>query len=342
MGFQNPIVGGTALRIPAIQSPNFQAGSLGWIIRIDGSAEFNNVVIRGGVIVSGTSLYYNGTPAAGNLFMSISAAAGTDSFGNAYVKGVGLYGASGQLIAKDTAGNTTTLSGNVGGGGQLSALPGLALQLVHNTGDPATIGALDDGTHTNLSLLLTSPSNVVGGIPGTDFAQINLVGPDSAPCQINLDAKVLQFQSATTMNASGVIDFYAAGAYNTYTPAVTGGGTVTWSTRTGWWQRVGGMVFFTAYLVVNAAGSGASNVTITTPTNIDRTTRQIIPLHAEGIFSAGLLSNGNAVAFVGGSGAVIDRLRASNNGATNADANITGADLLANGILTVTGWYREA
>lgn len=44
---QDPIVGGTVLRRPAIQSPNYQTGSAGWTINADGSAEFNNVTVRG-------------------------------------------------------------------------------------------------------------------------------------------------------------------------------------------------------------------------------------------------------------------------------------------------------
>ena len=95
MAFDNPIVGGTALRIPAIQSPDYAPGTAGWIVRIDGSAEFNNVTIRGGVVVSGVSLYYNGTPAAGNLVMSIAETAGTDSFGNAYLAGLTVYATDG-------------------------------------------------------------------------------------------------------------------------------------------------------------------------------------------------------------------------------------------------------
>jgi len=43
----NPIVGGTILRIPAIQSPNYVAGTSGWAIFQDGTAEFNNVTVRG-------------------------------------------------------------------------------------------------------------------------------------------------------------------------------------------------------------------------------------------------------------------------------------------------------
>lgn len=80
------------LTVPQIQSPNFLAGISGWIIRKNGSAEFNNVVIRGGQIESGTALYYSGAPAAGNLVASIAAAAGTDSKGNAYLAGEAVYG----------------------------------------------------------------------------------------------------------------------------------------------------------------------------------------------------------------------------------------------------------
>lgn len=83
------IVGGTALRIPAIQSPNFSAGSLGWIIRADGSAEFNGATFRGNVVIQSNQavLFYSATPAAGNLVGSISPVGGTDGFGNTYPAG---------------------------------------------------------------------------------------------------------------------------------------------------------------------------------------------------------------------------------------------------------------
>lgn len=47
MTFQNPIVGGNVLIRPAIQSPNYSAGISGWAIKRDGSAEFNNLTVRG-------------------------------------------------------------------------------------------------------------------------------------------------------------------------------------------------------------------------------------------------------------------------------------------------------
>lgn len=191
MAFKNEITAGTTLIREAIQSQGFQSGVQGWTIRADGSAEFNNVVIRGGTVVSGLALYYDGTPALGNLIMSISATAGTDAFGNAYVEGVGLYGASGELVAIDAAGNTATVSGSLPVTGLLAALPGLALQPVFNAGgDPGSIGALDPGTHTDFSLLLASPSPVLGGLPGTDFSQINMVGHYSGPCSVDIAAEL--------------------------------------------------------------------------------------------------------------------------------------------------------
>ena len=47
MGFQDPVVGGVVLRRPAIASPDYQAGVEGWSVNQDGSAEFNNLIIRG-------------------------------------------------------------------------------------------------------------------------------------------------------------------------------------------------------------------------------------------------------------------------------------------------------
>lgn len=45
------ITGGTVLRVPAIQSPNYVAGVSGWIVRQDGSAEFNTGTFRGSIEV---------------------------------------------------------------------------------------------------------------------------------------------------------------------------------------------------------------------------------------------------------------------------------------------------
>lgn len=109
MSFLNQIVAGLKLVRAAIQSPNYVTGVSGWTINRDGSAEFNNVVIRGGTQTQGAILMYSGTPAAGKLIASVAPAAGTDSFGNAYVQGFAVYG--------DPLGNAITTKLN---GGELS------------------------------------------------------------------------------------------------------------------------------------------------------------------------------------------------------------------------------
>jgi len=91
MEFGNPVIGLEELIRSAIRSKNFLTGVSGWRIARDGSAEFNNVIIRGGIIISGSALYYSGAPAFGSLVASISAAASTDVFGNGYLQGFTTY-----------------------------------------------------------------------------------------------------------------------------------------------------------------------------------------------------------------------------------------------------------
>lgn len=328
---------GLNLILQAMRSPNFVAGSTGWSINKDGSAEFNNITIRGSTTTQGLVLMYNGTPALGNLFLSISPTAGTDAFGNAYVAGEGLYGANGTVTAKDTPGNTAKLTGQIGGGGLLANFPGLVAQLIRNTGDPATVGALDPGgpLPVQMSLLLTSPSAVVGGLPATNFSQINMNGAYAGlPSEIDIDTGILRINSGTTFNATGVIDSYGADAFPPYAPTVTGSGGATWSTRTGWYQRLGKMVYFNAYLSASGAGSGAASFQVDTPTPIYRGTRQTISAHISGVTGPGA-GEYSGLCFTSGTGATIDRL-------TRGGANLTGVDITAAALITIEGWYREA
>jgi hypothetical protein len=53
--FTNPLVAGTTLIREAIQSKNYIAGVQGWIIKANGDAEFNNLTVRGTVIVRNTN-----------------------------------------------------------------------------------------------------------------------------------------------------------------------------------------------------------------------------------------------------------------------------------------------
>lgn len=128
---------------------------------------------------------------------------------------------------------------------------------------------------------------------------------------------------------------YSADAPYTYTPSVTGGGTATFNSLRGWYWIIGRMCFFNAFFSINAAGSGAGNVQVTAPFSIDRTNRQNIPCHADGL-TAGNNGSLTALCFTGGSGATIDRLRNSTNG------TIQGADLQAGAIITIQGWFMRA
>lgn len=111
-GFENPITGGQgALLRNAIKSPDYDPGTAGWSINRDGSAEFNDLTIRGTffgtdyIIDPAGAFFYFGTPAAGNLAISIASVAGSDSFGNAFPAGIGIFNSTGTLV--DNFGGST-------------------------------------------------------------------------------------------------------------------------------------------------------------------------------------------------------------------------------------------
>lgn len=92
------------LVIPAIKSPNYVHNVSGWAIFKDGSAEFNDVEIRGGELIAGLLLAYDGTPEHGNLILSFSGSNTIDPFGNQVDQGLWAY--------------------NLAGGGGAALLPG--------------------------------------------------------------------------------------------------------------------------------------------------------------------------------------------------------------------------
>ncbi|HEY9414458.1 MAG TPA: hypothetical protein VIQ30_06855, partial [Pseudonocardia sp.] len=121
------------------------------------------------------------------------------------------------------------------------------------------------------------------------------------------------------------------------------GGTATYTSRTGFYYKLGKVVHFQAEFVVNAAGSGASAITITAPSSIYRTGgRQAFACHGQSTTTAGAVMNGHAVALESGTGTTIDRISLSNDGAANRDNILNGANLLAGARVTIQGWYREA
>ncbi|MFJ2307662.1 hypothetical protein, partial [Streptomyces sp. NPDC087787] len=103
MRFDDDLAGGVTLIRPALQSPNYDPGKAGWKVGVDGSAEFNDAVVRGGISVGGVSLYYNGTPGPGRLIMAVSGQAGTDAYGNGYPAGISVFGPDGRITLSTAA-----------------------------------------------------------------------------------------------------------------------------------------------------------------------------------------------------------------------------------------------
>lgn len=100
MPFQNSIVGGGGSLVRSlIKSPNFVHNVSGWTINKDGSAEFNNLTIRGTfngtnyIINTNGAFFYNGTPGPTTLSISICPVATTsDPFGTACPRGITTFG----------------------------------------------------------------------------------------------------------------------------------------------------------------------------------------------------------------------------------------------------------
>lgn len=229
--------------------------------------------------------------------------------------------ASGQsadiMRVRDNA-DTNTLFGVQSTGRMLANVGGTIAQPGVTSGTVLQVGGSNAGYTGNLQTWV-SPSNTILG-------QVNEIGQFTMPTGIFTDLTV----SNTT--------------WSTYTPIVGGGGAATFSTATGSYYKLGKIVHVVIYLVVNVAGTGTSIVTVTTPSNPDRAIRQAMTIHAESIGANGnatsSIRGGEMVSFTSGSGATWDRLRVDNG--TSNESNIQGVDLLANGILVIQGWYKEA
>lgn len=342
--FENPLTAGTVLVREDIRSQNFVPGVSGWRIEADGSAEFNDIIIRGGQTIGGDALYYSGAPAPGNLVLSISAAGGTDQFGNVYPPGLGVF-ASGSVLKAQisltggpdsqpgfTAYETATNYVFLGDGAVQWGNTGV------NAFQDPEIQVLNTGSGTDPRVMILGPGRVDG--PGSSNARIRISSAVGGRASVDIDA----FNGVADLTLSGLVTSYAGNQFTTYVPVVGNAGTATWTTRTGWYQKFGKFTYFNAYLVVNAAGSGTSPITLTAPVDIDRTTRQQAAANCEMLTRAGVgpfAATGAAVALTTGSGNVFDRLRVTKDAATARIDNVNGEDLGSGTVISVQGWIRE-
>lgn len=350
MTFRNSVVGGTTLVRPAIKSPNFVTGVSGWSIDRSGSAEFNNVTIRGGTVISGTSLYYNGVPAVGNLVASITATAGTDTLGNAYLAGITTYAndGTGLFTQMQTDGDLAlgyssvfpnpAVLGSFFNGLQIAspyknAAPNddpvfLVMQPGGTTGADRGYVQFSTGTGLDSDLVNYGTVTINTQETGTTGLIVDAVSGSTA----SLMSLRVNGTSQLTVDSGGNIVTYSQNTFDTFTPTVTNGGTATFTTQTGYWQRVGKMVFVNIYIVVNAGGSGATPITIALPVTPNRTNRQVMFMHGSGLTTG--TGEYTALILTSGSGAVIDTV-------SRGGTDVTGADLTNADIITIQGWIRE-
>jgi hypothetical protein len=115
MAFRNQPIAGQYLVRPALQSPNYVAGSAGWTVNRDGTAELNSVNLRGSLSIGSTGSQhailantatgdpidvYNG---AGQLVFSVNKFGVSESHNPSNGISAGLQ--TGQLEINDGAGN---------------------------------------------------------------------------------------------------------------------------------------------------------------------------------------------------------------------------------------------
>ncbi len=216
--FENPLTAGTVLVREQIQSQNYAEGSAGWVIKADGDAEFNDVVIRGGTVVSGTALYYDGTPALGNLIMSIAAEQGTDVYGNDYRRGVMVYNSSGSSLQMDAGAASVGLdfippdvSGVTWESGNVAV--GLGSRLGTNTPVLSLTGPYNTDT-------ASSPSVSLFGNPEGDTGENEVfISTQKVTITGELETPTIQSRTESVSSSGAVTSFTTAISFDTAYPS---------------------------------------------------------------------------------------------------------------------------
>lgn len=170
-GFTDSIVGGIGTLIRQyIRSPNYVPGASGWSINQDGSVEFNNGTFRGTIVIDNAGLallVYDGAPAAGNLILAISAAAGSDSFGNPYNAGLTIEndpsypGEPGEILTFNTIAEGSLLFG--ASIGMTNFVPGEPFFLALNGPSSSGSESIQVGFDLNGKPAMTFGKGTMGG-----------------------------------------------------------------------------------------------------------------------------------------------------------------------------------
>ena len=125
----------------------------------------------------------------------------------------------------------------------------------------------------------------------------------------------------------------------TFTPSFGGLGTGTYTTQSGYYYTIGKIVLVNGYIVINAGGSGSSNLSFNgPPLNPDRTIRQSLMFSATAFGGGNSIRIGHVIAFTGGSGTVWDQISTTQDTVDDM-ARLKGSDVPSSGIVTIQGWY---
>lgn len=173
--------------------------------------------------------------------------------------------------------------------------------------------------------------------------------------QVNLPASTagdllnLRVNSAiqAAMGSDGAFRIYSGNSPTSFTPSWGNTGGASFSTNSGFYFKIGKMVFVHLHTIVSGAGSGSGIVSVNMPSVVDGTIRQVLTLHGETVGvngnATGTIRGGECVKFAGSNSATMDRLRVDSASSPVArEDNILGADLIVGATLTIQGWYREA
>lgn len=327
MTFRNPILGGTTLLRAAIQSPNYAKGSAGWIISQSGSAEFNNLTLRNGEIVSSDSLYYNGTPAAGNLTVSISEDAGTDDYGNNYLSGITVYDPGFSYANLDDA--ALVFGGYVDGQPDPNLSNGAA---VNQSGSGLLMTSDVSTNNPNASTLTLTPGPTGVSVPnGNEGVAILRDSDTDSVVSLGLTGVVTPYDLTGAPRHTTVVGASGAPAYTTNWQASTSYGSISSMESLRYAMLATGHIHVHGAFMAGATAPSANEV-FALPSGYFRTDRaQPFTWHA--ILSGGAETIGTGTVQTNGA------VQLSSTNTSSTSPRVAGAQLWMNFIIDGPGVY---
>lgn len=213
MPFRNNIVAGTTLVRDSIHSPNYLAGISGWTIDKDGSAQFNNVTVRGNFQIGNSpsppNAYIRGQVLAGIPTISLYDGVHTRP---ATIEGYNLGGDGGLVL---NTGDVLVESAGLAMGGSIAELlyqhltGSLETALIH-VGPPAgkliklrATSTVSQDLEIGFDQLSATPDLIGGRLYTYGEMKMNDLSPDSNYASRVVDGKA---PGVTTTTAIGVAD----------------------------------------------------------------------------------------------------------------------------------------